>query len=136
MDVGIEGVEDILLVEDNPGDIRLIEEAFEASPLNPTIHTARTREETLEILFQCGDFEEVPRPDLVLLDWHLSQHTGEDVIQAVKSVDSAIPVVVMTGSEPELERVESSSPAADEYIKKQVDPQKYIELLRSCGAEQ
>lgn len=136
MELGIEGVEDILLVDDNSGDIRLIEEAFEASPIDPTIHTARTREEALEILFQRGNYQAVPRPDLVLLDWNLANHTGEEVLQAVKSVDSDIPVVVMSGSKHGLERIESSTPAADEYIEKQVDPHQYIELLRSCCAEQ
>lgn len=82
--------------------------------LDPTIHTARTREEAPEIPFQRGDYQAVPRPESVLLDWNLSQHTGGQVIKAVKSVDSGIPVVVMTGSKSEIGRVESSTPAADE----------------------
>lgn len=136
MDVGIEDVEDILIVDDNPGDIRLIEEAFKASPLDPTIHSVKTRDEALDLLCQRGDFEGVPRPDLVLLDWNLSQHTGKEVIEAAKSGDPAIPIVVMTGAKSGLPRMESSVPAADEYIEKQTDLQGYIDILRSCGAEQ
>lgn len=136
MDVGIKDVEEILLVEDNPGDIRLIKEAFKESPLDPHIHSTKTREEALDILNQRGEYEEVSRPDLILLDWNLSQHTGEEVIQAAESGEPTIPVVVMTGSEAELERVESAAPTADEYIEKQTDPEKYIELLRSCSPEQ
>lgn len=136
MDVGIEGVKDILLIEDNPGDIRLIEEAFSDPPLDPAIHMAKTCEEALDLLHQRGDYEESPRPDLVLLDWNLSRHTGEEVIQVAKSCDPAIPVVVMTGWKSALHRLESSTPAADEYIEKQIDPQGYVAILRSCGVEQ
>lgn len=136
MEVGIDDVENILLVEDNPGDIRLIEEAFKASPLDPTIYTAKTREEALDLLLQRGEYEDVSRLDLVLLDWKLSQHTGEEVIRAAKSRDSSIPVVVMSGSKSGLESVEASAPTADEYIEKQTDLEAYIEILRSCGIEQ
>lgn len=136
MEWGIEEAENVLVIEDNPGDIRLIEEAFKASPLDPTIHTARTGDEALEILSHRREFEEVPRPDLVLVDWNLSQNSGEDVIQAVKAADSAIPVVVMTGSKSGLQWLESAIPTADEYIEKQTDLQAYIDILRSCGADQ
>lgn len=136
MDVGIEDVEDILLVDDNPGDIRLVQEAFRESPLDPTIHATRTRDEAIDVLFQRGQYEGAPRPDLVLLDWQLSQETGEEVVEAAKSGEIEIPVVVMTGSKAGLDRIESSVPAADEYIQKKTDPQAYIDILRSCGAEQ
>lgn len=135
MDVGIEDVDEILLVEDNPGDIRLIKEAFKESPLDPTIHTAKTREEALDFLHQRGEYDEAPRPGLILLDWNLSQHTGEEVIKTAKSNEPAIPVMVMSGSSQGLQRLESTTPDADEYIKKQTDPEKYIDILRSCGAE-
>lgn len=136
MDIGIEDVEDILLVDDNPGDIRLIEEAFRESPLDPTIHATKTRDEAVDVLFRRGQHEGTPRPDLVLLDWRLSQETGEEVVEAAKSGVLDIPVVVMTGSKSGLECIESSVPAADEYIQKKTDPQAYIDILRSCGAEQ
>lgn len=136
MGVGIEGLDDILLVEDNPGDIRLIEEAFRDSSLDPAIHTTRSREEALEFLDRGGESEDVPRPDLVLLDWNLSQNTGAEVIEAAKSVQPAVPVVVMTGSRSALQCVESSPAPADEYIEKRTDPQDYIDILRSCLPEQ
>lgn len=100
MDVAVEGVEVILIVEDNPGDIRLIEEAFRGSPLDSTIHTTKTRDAALDFLYQRGEYEDVRRPDLILLDWNLSQNTGEEVIREAKSVEPAVPVVVMTGSKP------------------------------------
>ena len=133
MDVGIEDVEDILLVDDNPGDIRLIEEAFRESGLDPTIHATKRRDEAIDVLFRRNGHEEAPRPDLVLLDWRLSQETGEAVVEAAKSGELSVPVVVMTGSSSGLERIESAPPAADGYIEKQTDPQAYIDVLRSCG---
>lgn len=136
MEAGVEDVEHILLVEDNPGDIRLIEEAFEASSLEPTIHATKTRDEALDLLCQRGEYEEVSRPDLVLLDWNLSRHTGRKVVEVAKSGDPPVPVVVMTGAKSGLHCVESSEPAADDYIEKQTDPQRYIDLLRTGVAEQ
>lgn len=135
MDVGIEDVEEILLVDDNPGDIRLIEEAFRESPLDPSIHATRTRDEALDVLFRRGDHEETPRPDLVLLDWRLSQETGEEVVEAAKTGELEIPVVVMTGSKAGLGRIESAAQAADEYIEKKTDPEAYIDVLRSVGPD-
>lgn len=136
MELGIDDVETILLVEDNPGDIRLIKEAFRESPFDPVIHSTKTRDKALDLLNQRGESEEFPRPDLILLDWNLSQYTGEKVIQAAKSDEPAIPVVVMSGSRQELQRLESSVPDADVYIEKQTDLKKYIDILHSCGAEQ
>lgn len=117
------------------GMFRLIEEASRASSLDPIIHTTTTREEALDLLYQGGVFEEVPRPDLILLDWNLSKHTGEKVIETAKSGDAPILVVVMTGARSGLSRIESSAPAADDYIEKQTEPHDYIEILRSCGVE-
>lgn len=130
MVVGIEDVANLLIVDDNPGDIRLIGEAFRVSPFDPTIHSTNTRDEALGLLCHRADYGEVPQPDLVLLDWNLSQHTGKEVIEAAKSGDSAVPVVVMTGTKSGLPPEGSSVPAADVYIEKQTDPQAYIDVLR------
>lgn len=93
------------------GMFRLIEEASRASSLDPIIHTTTTREEALVLLYQGGVFEEVPRPDLILLDWNLSKHTGEKVIETAKSGDAPILVVVMTGARSGLSRIEPYAPA-------------------------
>lgn len=135
MDVGLEDIEVILVVDDNPGDVRLIEEAFRASPHDPTIHASKTRDEALTLLNECGESEEVPRPELVFLDWNLSQCTGQEVLQAAEAMEPEIPVIVMTGSKQGLERIKSSAPAADAYIVKQTNPQKYLDVLPLCGSE-
>lgn len=79
--------------------------------------------------------EDVPIPDVILLDGNLSQNTGKEIIQAATSVQPAIPMVVMTGSKSALEPLPSSTPEADEYSEKQHDPEKDIEIPRSCLAE-
>lgn len=136
MEDGIEGVEDILIVEDNPAEIRFIEEAFSSSQFDVTIHSATTSDEALDYVQQQGEHVKAPTPDVILLDWHLTQTTGEEVLQAAKSVDPAISVVVMTGSTPEASSVKSAFPQANRYIEKQTDPEAYIEILRSSVTDQ
>lgn len=131
MEGGLEGVDYLLVVEDNPGDVRFIEVAFEDSELGPTIHIASTVAEALDYLHQREDYATAPRPDVVLLDWHLTQNTSKDVLEAAKSIDSSMPVVVMTGSTAEVEKLAGSIPHADVCIEKQTDPEGYLEVLRS-----
>ena len=129
-----QGVADLLLVEDNPGDVRFIEEAFADSELEVTVHATASRDEALEYLHGRGEFEDAPEPDVVLLDRHLSPGPGSAVVAAAKGVDSAIPVVVMTGTRAEVRTATPSFPAADRIVEKQTDPEGYVELLRSLLA--
>ena len=133
---GFEGVDDLLVVEDNPGDVRFIEVAVQESELGSTIHTASTVAEALDYIHQREDYATAPRPDVVLLGWHLTQNTSKDVLEAAKSIDSSIPVVVMTGSTAEVEKLAGSIPHADVCIEKQTEPEGYIEALRSLLTEQ
>lgn len=130
------GITDILVVDDNPGDRRFIEEAFKNSQLDPTLHKLKSRDEALNFLSQRGKHESAPEPDVILLDWNLSQTTGEEVLKAAKSDDSEIPVVVMTGSTPETSRVDSAFSQADLIIEKPTTPEGYIESIRSVFADQ
>lgn len=131
MEGSLEGIDDLLVVEDNPEDVRFIELAFQESELGPTIHVARTVEEALDYLHQREDYATAPRPNTVLLDWHLIQNTSKDVLEAAKSIDSSIPVVVMTGSTAKAETLARSIPHADVCIEKLTDPDAYTEVLRS-----
>lgn len=133
---GFEGIDDILIVEDNPAEIRFIEEAFNAADHDPTIHSATTKGEALDVLNQRGEYSDAPDIDLVLLDWHLSTGTGRDVLKAAKALDRGVTVVVMTGSKPELETLRSSLSAADKCIEKQTEPESYMELFRSLSDDQ
>lgn len=131
---GLEGVETLLVVEDNPAEIRLIEEAFNGSQFDPSIYSVTTKDEALDFVNQEGEYRDAPKPDIILLDWHLSTATGEEVLEAARSLDYPIPVVVMTGSKPELDAVESSLPPDERCIEKQTDPKAYIEILQSYFA--
>lgn len=120
----------LFVVDDNPRDIRFIEEAFISSELTPTIHTVNTRDEALDLIHQRNEYEDTPRPDVVLLDWRLSQTTGKEVLDAAKSVSPPIPVVIMTSSKPQIESEKALVSRADQIIEKPTEPEKYVELLR------
>lgn len=135
MDGDVVEVGDVLVVDDNPGDLRLIEEAFQASALEPTIHTTNTREEALEFLSRCREDRGTPNPVLVLLDWNLSQTTGEEVLEAAKSGERCLPVIVMTGSLVETSALGSTVEKADLITEKPTDPSEYVERIRSVLIE-
>lgn len=131
MDYEVGELEDLLIVDDNPGDIRFIEEAVGMSQFDPTIHTVTTEEEALDFVYQQTDFDDAPIPDVVFLDWNLSKTTGKAVLEAVRSIDTTVSVVVMTGSQPAKIAEETSGSQAAMYIEKPTDPDGYIHCLRS-----
>lgn len=127
---------EILIVDDNPGDIRLIEEAFRVSSLDPTIHTSTTKDDALAFLSHTKRSEDSPGPALVLLDWNLSQTTGEDVLDAAKSMENPIAVIVMSGSDPETPMSDSAIDRADLVMEKPREPEEYVESVRSVITNQ
>jgi chemotaxis family two-component system response regulator Rcp1 len=97
---GTERPSRILIVEDNPGDQRLIQEALRETQVNHTSAVARDGVEALDYLFRRAPFETAPRPDLILLDLNLPKKNGRDVLAAVKADGNLqnIPVVVFSSS--------------------------------------
>lgn len=124
-------LEDLLIVDDNPGDIRFIEEAVTLSQFDPTIHTVTTEEKALDFVYRRADFDDAPIPDVVFLDWNLSKTTGKEVLEAIRTIDTSVSVVVMTGSQPAKTAEETSGSQAEMYIEKPTDPDGYIQCLRS-----
>lgn len=124
---------EILLVEDNPGDVRLTEEAFKEGRIENNIHVARDGIEALAFLHQRGEFEDAPRPDLVLLDLNLPRMNGDEVLTELKADDDLkyIPVVVLTSSKAEEDVVKSYKHHANAYLTKPIDPDAFIETVRS-----
>ncbi len=124
---------DILLVEDNPGDIRLTQEAMKEARLTNTLHVARNGVQALDFLHQRGEFAAAPRPDLVLLDLNLPQLSGREVLKQMK--DDAelrrIPVIVLSTSEASRDVLESYDLHANCYINKPVDFDEFLRLLVS-----
>ncbi|MFP8953900.1 response regulator [Natrialbaceae archaeon A-arb3/5] len=123
----------ILLVEDNPGDVRLTEEAFKQGRIENDLHVVTDGNEALEFLSQQGDYEDVPRPDLILLDLNLPRTDGEEVLETLKHDSSlrSIPVIVLTSSRAEEDIARSYELHANAYLTKPVDPDEFIETVRA-----
>ena len=125
----------ILLVEDNPGDVRLIEEAFSDGDITNTLHTVTDGQAALDFIARRGEYEDVPRPDIVLLDLNLPKVDGEDVLHEIKhhpELDD-VPVIALTGLNEELIESRDLDHDADEdaVLKKPVDPGEFVEVIRS-----
>lgn len=124
---------DILLVEDNPGDIQLIERAFEEQEIAGTLHITQAGDEALDWVHQREEFSEAPSPDLVLLDLNLSAISGHTVLKEIKSDPQLkwLPVIVLTGSRSETELREAYEEHANSCVTKPVDPDEFIDLIQT-----
>lgn len=124
---------EILLVEDNPGDARLTEEALKEGKVRNNLHIARDGVEAMAFLRREGQYKDAPRPDLVLLDLNLPRKDGREVLAEMKEHPDLrlIPVVVLTTSEAEQDVVRTYELRANCYITKPVDLEKFITIVRS-----
>jgi CheY-like chemotaxis protein len=124
---------DILLVEDNDGDVRLIERAFETRGLPGELHTVRTGNEALDWLYERGRFADRSRPDLVLLDLNLPATSGQDVLDELRSDArlKRIPVIVLTSSASDTDLIEAYTARANACLRKPVDPEEFADLVQA-----
>ena len=120
----------ILVVEDNAGDVRLIEEGFDASRVRPSLTVVHDGVQALEYL-RSTDHDAAPTPDLVLLDLNVPKMTGIDVLERIAAEPTlrSIPVAVLTGSRAESHVVETARRGADGYFVKPVDPDAFAALI-------
>ena len=127
---------DILLVEDNPGDVRLTEEALDEGKVDVNLSVVRDGEEALEFLHRRGDHADAPRPDIVLLDLNLPGKNGEDVLEEINDdeVLSRIPVIVLTSSAAEEDIVRTYDLRANAYLTKPIDPDEFVAAVRAFEA--
>jgi CheY-like chemotaxis protein len=123
---------DILLVEDDPGDELITREAFEHNKVQNRLHVAHDGEEGLNYLYQRGGFEDVPRPDLILLDLNLPKYDGRQLLEKIKSDPELcrIPVVILTTSSAEEDILRSYKLHANAYVTKPVDLDQFITAVR------
>jgi CheY-like chemotaxis protein len=123
---------EVLLVEDDPGDVLMTKEAFEDYKLSNNLHVVNDGAEAMEFLRRRGEHSDAPRPDLVLLDLNLPRMDGREVLQAIKSDPelASIPVVVLTTSEAEEDVLRSYSLHANAYVTKPVDFERFIQVVR------
>ncbi|PGF15327.1 two-component system response regulator [Natrinema sp. CBA1119] len=123
----------ILLVEDNPGDVRLTKEAFKQGRIENDLHVVSDGIEALAFLSQEGEYADAPRPDLILLDLNLPGKGGAEVLEELKEdpVLRSIPVIVLTSSRAEEDVVKSYELHANAYLTKPVDPDEFIQTVRA-----
>jgi len=123
---------EILLVEDNPGDVRLTLEAFKEGKLANKVSVAGDGVEALDYLYRRGKFSGAVRPDLILLDLNMPKKDGREVLEEVKNDPQlrTIPVVVLTTSAAETDILKSYDLHVNCYIQKPVDYDAFLEVLR------
>jgi two-component system response regulator len=126
---------EILLVEDNVGDARLVQEAIKESKLYNNLHHVIDGEQALDFLYQRNGFEDRPRPDLMLLDLNMPKLDGRQVLAKVKQDDMLrqIPVVVLTTSSSDEDIIRSYDLHANCYITKPVDFEQFIKVVQSIN---
>jgi len=123
----------VLLVEDNPGDIKLTQTAFKQANMNCQIHVAHDGVEALDFLHRRQGFSDAPRPDLILLDLNLPRMGGREFLEEVKSDAGLlmIPVIVMSTSDDEQDILEAYRLQASWYITKPEDFGQYVSVVKS-----
>ena len=128
-----QGAVDVLLVEDNPGDVRLVEEAFRDAAADSVLHVASDGDEALDFLYRRGDHANAPKPDLVILDWNLPRTSGEHVLSELKGDPERkhIPVTVLTGSQDDSDVVHSYRKHANACLRKAVEPGEFMEAIQA-----
>lgn len=124
---------EILLVEDNPGDVRLTKEALKDARVRNNLNVAIDGVEALAFLRKQGKHGSAPRPDLILLDLNLPRKNGREVLLEIKQEPALqhIPVVVLTTSQAEQDVLESYRLRANAYVTKPVDLEQFLRVVGS-----
>src|SRR3954451_11666675 len=124
---------EILLVEDNPGDVRLTREALREGKLRNNLSVVPDGVEALTFLRRAGRYANAPRPDVILLDLNLPRMGGREVLAAIKADSQLrrIPVVILTTSNAEQDILHAYDLHANCYITKPVDFEQFITVIRA-----
>jgi CheY-like chemotaxis protein len=124
---------EVLLVEDDPGDVLMTQEAFKDYKIANTLTVVTNGEDAIAYLRKQGRFADVATPDLVLLDLNLPRRDGREVLRDVKSDPELrrIPVVVLTTSDAEEDVLASYDLHANAYVRKPVDFEQFVSAVRA-----
>ena len=124
---------EILLVEDNPGDVRLTQEALKESKVTNNLSVAEDGVEALAFLKREGKYADAPRPDLLLLDLNLPKKDGRELLEEIMADENLkrIPVVVLTTSKAEEDILRMYDQHANCYITKPIDFDQFIDVVKS-----
>ena len=122
----------VLLVEDNPGDVRLTQEAFKEAKISINLDVTMDGAEAIKFLRKEGEYTDVVTPDLILLDLNLPKKDGREVLKEIKTDDllKRIPVVVLTTSNAEQDIMKSYNLHVNCYINKPVDFEKFFDIIQ------
>ncbi|MFK7955266.1 MAG: response regulator [Lysobacterales bacterium] len=123
---------EILLVEDNEGDVELTREAFEEAKFRNNLNVVRDGDEALDFLYKRNGFEDAVTPDIILLDLNMPRVDGTEVLEEVKHDENLrrIPTIVLTSSEAERDVITSYDLHANAYIVKPVDATKFMSVVQ------
>ncbi len=133
-DDGVQGIPvEILMVDDNPGDVRLTEEVLKEQKMRNVLHTVADGEEAMAFLRREGKYKDAPRPGLILLDLNLPKKDGREVLAEIKQDEELklIPVVILTTSQAEEDVLKAYGLHANCYITKPVDLEQLITVVRN-----
>jgi CheY-like chemotaxis protein len=124
---------EILMVEDNPGDVRLTMEALRETKMNNNLRVIRDGTEALAFLNREGEYGNASRPDLILLDLNIPGKDGREVLEEIKADErlGRIPVVILTTSQVEEDILKTYDLHANCYITKPVDLNQFVKVVRS-----
>lgn len=123
---------DILLVEDNEGDIELTKDAFEEAKMRNMLHIVDDGEKALDFLYKRNGYSDKPTPDIILLDLNLPKVDGREVLKTIKNDPDLkrIPTVILTSSHADKDILDSYNLHANSYIVKPVDAMKFMDVIQ------
>lgn len=126
---------EVLLVEDDPGDIELTKEAIEKARLSINLNVVRDGEEAMAYLRRKGEFANAVRPDLVLLDLNMPRKDGREVLREIRSDSdlTSLPVVVLTTSDADEDILRTYDLGANCYVTKPVGLEQFMKVVQTVG---
>lgn len=124
---------EILLVEDNPADARLVVEVFKDFKLDNRLHIVEDGVEAFDFLHKQGKYGDVPQPDVIILDLNLPRKDGRKVLEEIKKEDKLkyIPIVILTTSSNKSDVIQTYKHHANCFITKPVDFEQFMDVIRS-----
>ncbi len=127
---------EILLAEDNPGDVLLTQESLAESKVHNSLHVVKDGVEALEFVRRQGRYADAPRPDLVLLDLNMPRKDGREVLEELKADEDLkrIPVVILTTSDQEEDVLRAYNAHANCYITKPIDLEQFMKVIKTIEA--
>ncbi len=126
---------EILLVEDNPLDVRMTQEAFKDYRVANNVHVVNDGAAAMDFIYRRGAYADAPRPDLILLDLNLPKKDGREILEEIKADNSlrAIPVIILTTSALDEDIMGSYCHNANAFITKPIEFDDFVTMMRSIG---